>query len=204
MPKLANEPGMAIYFDKSDLAQFHAVFKQLGINAARPWRFLNLAELVLRKEVALAYAMHRAPNGTPWPPLKPATIAARGRRKKRGRTHKRSARKARDVTKARKPRAARKKTGGRVVQTLRDTGTMVRSLTSRKMVVPPAVIYGYGDEKAPWHQQVGKKQLSIAVKGQRPPVRKTLPEKWNTRMSSECFRALKAQLKEGGVGRYLR
>ncbi len=202
MPNLASEPGIAMTFNRADLAHFHTIFKQLGINAARPWRFLNLAGLALRQEVALSYKTWRAPTGTPWPPLSPATIAARGRRKKRGRSHKRTARKPRDGTASRKARSTKKR-GRRLAQPLRDTGTMWRSITTKKMAVPPAVLVGYGDEKAPWHQQVGKPQRAVKGK-QRVPVRKTLPERWNYRLTKTCMAALQEQLKQGGVGRYLR
>jgi hypothetical protein len=196
---------MQIQFDEGSFKQFEAVFKQLGINARRPWRFLNLAELILRQEVLEAYKSERSPAGRKWPPLAQSTIDNRKKRSKR------RGRKGRSDRKGRKARAkgrgrfsgdiSRAKRKGRRVRMLRDQGTMYRSLASKKYMYPvPAVAYGYADKKSVYHQHPGVDSRTI----KKPPIRKSLPERWNQRMHAKAMQALVAQLGDGGVGRYLK
>lgn len=209
MPQLSQHMGMEIHLDPSSLAKFQGLFKQLGINIARPTRFLRLCGVVVRKETQRSFLTETSPSGRPWAPMADSTKAARRRSKKRRRAAlsavraKSSAKRA--GTRAKRQAAATRRQGAtKRERLLRDEGTMYRSIRTRVAPALLAVVVGFSDEKAPWHQRPRKDERARPARPKGAWIRKFLPERWNQRMYAQTRAALVEQVRRKTGRRFWR
>ena len=90
----------------------------------------------------------------------------------------------------------RKTTKRHSAKILLDTGRLRGSITTKKTMIPPTVWIGTNIIYARTHQ-FGDQSRGI-------PARAFLPTGWTAPLSMRITRALKAQIKKGGAGRYIR
>jgi phage gpG-like protein len=194
--------------DRSDLARWEGLLKQLRINAANPMRFLHLAGEVIYRETMDSFKHERSPEGKVWPDLQEST---RKRRKpgeqKMLRTISTTGVRVRGRSRHAFLRGSYyggKKHGEEWEQAykiLQDRGTLRGSIVQKYSRVPPYVAVG---SNLPYSriQQLGGK----TGRGHRTtlPPRPYLPRGLTRRMRREITAALVAQIRAGGAGRYVR
>ena len=100
------------------------------------------------------------------------------------------------TTIAGRKKGKRKTTKRHSAKILLDTGRLRGSITTKKTMIPPTVWIGTNIVYARTHQ-FGDPSRHI-------PARPYLPTGWTAPLSMRITRALKAQIKKGGVGRYVR
>ncbi len=188
--------------DPSDLARYRGVMKMLKRNVMQPDKFLAAAGEILMTEVMEAFKNERDPNTMePWEDLKDSTKAGRKKGRKKA-VHKVGAMGigrgtpsrhafARGVFKSGKNKGLMGESAYKILQ---DTGVYRGSFVRQFSRIPPAVAVGTTSDLGP-HHHYGTKNMA---------ARRVLPEGLIPRVSAKLTRAIVAQIRANGVGRYVR
>ena len=191
--------------DPSDLARYRGVMKMLGRNVMQPDKFLAAAGEILMHEVMEAFKNERDPNTMePWEDLKDSTKAGRKKGRKKA-VHKVGAMGigrgapsrhafARGVFKSGGNKGLMGESAYKILQ---DIGTLRGSFVRQFSRVPPAVAVGSTCDYAVYHQSNAPRRSNL-------PRRRMLPEGLTPRISAKLTRAVVAQIRANGVGRYVR
>ncbi len=200
--------GTSFVMDKRDVAQWQGLLRTLKINVANPMRFLKLAGEVVYAETMAAFRHERSPEGEAWPDLAESTRA--GRRKGRKKTLETIS--STGITKRGRARHAFKrgvfgsgKRKGqeweRAYKILQDEGELRGSIVQKYSRIPPYVATGSNLPYSRIHQLGGKAGRGQAVTIKR---RSYLPSGLTPRMRLAITRALVAQVRAKGAGRWVR
>ena len=194
--------GTSFVIDRRDLVQWQGLLRTLKINVANPMRFLKLAGEVIHAETMHAFQHERSPEGKRWPRLAQSTID--GRKKGRRKTLKTIGGTGAKHAFARGVFTGGKRKGQQWEQAykiLQDEGILRGSIVQKYSRIPPYVAVGSNLVYSRIHQTGGKTGRGHAAT---IPKRSYLPSRLTPRMRIAITRALIAQVRAKGAGRWVR